>query len=56
MYVNGDNVTYFDTFEVKMMKNYCNICEKYRKFKNPKVSYIFKKYIGSSCYLQLVWE
>ena len=26
-----------------MMKVYCNVCDKYRKFKNPKISYIFKK-------------
>ena len=26
-----------------MMKIYCNVCDKYRKFKNPKISYIFKK-------------
>ena len=26
-----------------MMKVYCNVCDKYRKFKNPKMSYIFKK-------------
>ena len=25
------------------MKIYCNICDKCRKFKNPKASYIFKK-------------
>ena len=22
---------------------YCNVCNKYRKFKKPKISYIFKK-------------
>ena len=27
----------------KMKKLYCIICGKYRKFKNPKISYIFKK-------------
>ena len=29
----------------KIMKMYCNVCNKYRKFTNPKISYIFlKKY------------
>ena len=27
-----------------MMKIYCNVCDKYRKFKNLKISYIFKKH------------
>ena len=26
-----------------MMKIYCNVCNEYRKFKNVKISYIFKK-------------
>ena len=26
-----------------MQKIYCLICSKYRKFKNPKISYIFEK-------------
>ena len=26
-----------------MMKIYCNVCNKYRKSKNPKISNIFKK-------------
>ena len=26
-----------------MIKIYCNVCNKYRKSKNPKISYIFKK-------------
>ena len=26
-----------------MMKIYCNVCNKYRKFKNPKILYIFEK-------------
>ena len=26
-----------------MMEMYCNICNKYRKFKNPKISYISKE-------------
>ena len=25
-----------------MMKIFCNVCDKYRKFKNPKISYIKK--------------
>ena len=25
------------------MKIYCNICNKYRKFTNPKITYIFQK-------------
>ena len=29
------------TKKVKMRKLYCVICGKYRKFKNPKISYIF---------------
>ena len=24
------------------MKTYCSVCDKYRKFTNPKISYIFK--------------
>ena len=31
-----------------MMKIYCNVCDKYRKFKNPKISYIFKKTLLST--------
>ena len=27
-----------------MMKIYCNICNKYRKFKNLKILYLFRKY------------
>ena len=27
------------------MKKYCAICGRYRKFKNPKISYIFEKAI-----------
>ena len=30
------------------MKIYCNVCDRYRKFKNPKMSYIFKKALGLS--------
>ena len=30
------------------MKIYCNVCNKYRKFKNLKISYIFKKFLGLS--------
>ena len=26
-----------------MMKMYCNVCNRYRKSKNPKISYIFLK-------------
>ena len=26
-----------------MMKMHCNVCNKYRKFKNKKISHIFKK-------------
>ena len=29
--------------KVKMEKIYCIFCGKYRKFKNPKVSYVFQK-------------
>ena len=29
-----------------MIKIYCDICDKYRKCKNPKISYIFKKPLG----------
>ena len=31
-----------------MMKIYCNVCNKYKKFKNPKMSYIFKKTLSLS--------
>ena len=30
------------------MKIYCNVCNKYRKFKNPKILYIFEKTFGLS--------
>ena len=30
------------------MNIYCNICNKYRKSKNPKTSYIFHKTLGFS--------
>ena len=30
------------------MKIYCNACNKYRKFKNPKILYIFKKTLDIS--------
>ena len=30
------------------MKMYCNVCNKYRKFKNHKISYIFKKTLDFS--------
>ena len=35
-----------------MKKIYCIICGKYRKFKNPKISYIFQKKVAVSiiCY------
>ena len=29
-----------------MMKMYCNVCNEYRKFKNPKISNILKKIFG----------
>ena len=32
-----------------MRKIYCVICGKYRKFKNPKISYIFEKSISIIC-------
>ena len=31
-----------------MIKIYCVICDKYRKFKNPKISYIFEKTLALS--------
>ena len=31
-----------------MVKIYCSVCNKYRKFKNHKVSYIFEKALGLS--------
>ena len=31
-----------------MKKLYCVICGKYRKFKNPKISYIFEKILVPS--------
>ena len=31
-----------------MKRLYCAICGKYRKFKNPKISYIFEKKLGLS--------
>ena len=31
-----------------MTKIYCIVCDKYRKFKNPKISCILKKLLGLS--------
>ena len=31
------------TEKIKIKKIHCAICGKYRKFKNPKISYIFEK-------------
>ena len=31
-----------------MIKIYCIVCDKYRKLKNPKISYIFIKTLGLS--------
>ena len=31
-----------------MIKIYCNVFDKYRKFKNPKILHIFKKTLGIS--------
>ena len=31
-----------------MIKIYCNVCDKYRKLKNPKMSYIFEETLGLS--------
>ena len=30
------------------MNIYCNVCDRYRKFKNLKISYTFKKALGLS--------
>ena len=30
------------------MKIYCNVCNKYKNFKNPKTSYIFEKTLDLS--------
>ena len=30
------------------MKIYCNVCKNYRKFKDPKTSYILKNTLGLS--------
>ena len=30
------------------MKFYCNVCNKYRKFENPKISYVFQKTLDLS--------
>ena len=30
------------------MKIYCNVCNKYRKLKKPKISYVFKKILDLS--------
>ena len=32
-----------DTKKVKVIKIYCIVCNKYKQFKNPKISFIFKK-------------
>ena len=29
-----------DSIKVKTIKTYCIVCDKYRKFKNPKILYI----------------
>ena len=39
-----NNIKIFSiTKKIEMKKIYCVICGKYRKFKNPKIPYIFKK-------------
>ena len=35
-----------------MKKNYCVICDKYRKFKNPKISYLFQ----NTLVLSIIWS
>ena len=35
-----------------MKKTYCIVCGKYRKFKNPKISYILQNNISPFYYLQ----
>ena len=37
--------------KVKMRKIYCIVCDKHRKFKSPKISYIFRKLLshGNFC-------
>ena len=36
------------SIESKYVKKYCNVCNRYRKFKEGKVSYIFKKPLSLS--------
>ena len=40
---------------VKMEKIYCLICDKYRKFKNPRISYIVEKSLVLSI-ISSKWE
>ena len=49
---NDINILLVDSKKAKMIKIYCIVCNKYRKFKNPKISSIFEKNIRSFYCLQ----
>ena len=47
-YQNNIKIFSIDSKQVKMIKIYCIICGKYRKFKNPRILYILLKKLGLS--------
>ena len=51
-YQNNIKIFSIDSKQVKMIKIYCIICSKYRKFKNPRILYILLKKIRSFYCLQ----
>ena len=47
-YINlfsSNNYEKYFQYIFKMKNTFCVVCSKYQKFKNPKISYIFKKTI-----------
>ena len=47
-YTNLFSPNKYKESDKKKLKIYCNVCNKYKKFKNPKMSYIFKKTLSLS--------
>ena len=45
-YKKNDKIIFY--IESKSVNMYCNVCNKYRKFKKTKITYIFKKTLNLS--------
>ena len=41
---NNTKILSIGSEKMKTKNIYCSVCSKYRKFKKPKISYIFEKY------------